>query len=135
MWTCPKCERQFKTTNQSHTCSKVSIDALFEGRPDELVLAFDRLLALVVDWEPISIGTAKHTIVLTNRKAWLIVKPMRQELDLKFYYPEALESELFRRVARAYNHKFAHHLRIRHPEEINEEMLALLRKGYDFALG
>ncbi len=133
MWTCPNCERQFKTTNQSHTCGNVSIDDLFEGRPDDLVLAFDRLLALVVDWEPISIGTAKHTIVLTNRKAWLIVKPMRKELDIKFYYQEALESDLLHRVVSTYQ-KYAHHIRIRTAEEITEEMLGLLRKGYDYAL-
>jgi len=85
MWECPKCERIFKTTNQSHSCTNKTLDDLFENRPDNLILTFDKLLVAVMDWEPNSAGASTNTIVFTNKKAWLIVKPMTKELDLKFY--------------------------------------------------
>jgi addiction module HigA family antidote len=62
MWTCPRCERRFKSPNQSHTCSDTTIGELFLDRSDELVLAFDRILQAVMQWQPNSVGAARHAV-------------------------------------------------------------------------
>lgn len=37
MWQCPKCNREFKNTNQDHFCGKIeTIDQYIEEQPDEL---------------------------------------------------------------------------------------------------
>ena len=128
MWTCPRCKRRFKSTNQSHTCVKKTVDKLFVDRPDHLVLAYDRVMNEVMHWKPNSVGASRHSVVFANHKAWLIVKPMTQELDLKFYYHEALDSEVFKKVA-PFGKKYAHHIRIREEYEVTPEVLALLREG------
>ena len=133
MWTCPDCERKFKTTNQSHTCVKVDIGELFIDKPDELVLAYDTLCQMVMPWQPNSVGATAKAIVFASQKAWLIVKPMKTELDLKFYYSEPIESELIRRRG-TMGKKFAHHVRINHEDQISAELLKLLKMGYDFSL-
>ncbi len=133
MWTCPRCERQFKTTNQSHSCVQTTIDDLFAKRPDHLLLAFDTLLTQLMDWEPISVGPSKNTVVFTNRKAFLIIRPMQKVLDIKFYYDEALSSERIHKITE-YNGKYAHHIRIQDEIEIDEEILGLIRQGYQFAM-
>lgn len=134
MWQCPKCERLFKTTNQSHSCGQKTIDDLFVNRPENLILAFDKLLVTVMDWLPNDAGAAVNTIVFTNKKAWLIVKPMTKELDVKFYYDEVLQSPYLKKVSDFGRNKFAHHIRIREAYEINEEVVKLLKLGYDFAM-
>jgi len=134
MWTCPKCERQFKTTNQSHACGVATLDDLFEGKPDHLLLAFDRILAEVIDWQPCSVGAAKKAVVFTSKKAWLIVRPMKKELDLKFYYEEELRSGLLKKVAPWTRNKFAHHIRVQGPEDITPQLLDLLRIGHTYSL-
>lgn len=134
MWTCPRCQRQFKGTNQSHSCVTFDIDDLFEGKPENLLLAFDRLLVQVIDWEPNSLGPTKNAIVFTNKKAWLIVKPMSKELDIKFYFDTVLESAALKKVAPFYGNKYAHHIRISDENQITPEVLRLLRVGFDFAL-
>jgi hypothetical protein len=130
MWTCPRCERQFKTANQMHTCSDRTIDDIFEGKPQPLLYAFDALLVGVIDWEPISVGAAKRAIVFTKYKAWLIVRPMSKELDIKFYYPEVIQHPLVRKTV-PYRKDFAHHIRISDPDEVNEPLLQLLRRAYE----
>lgn len=133
MWTCPNCERNFKTTNQSHSCTDIDIGEFFIGKPDELVLAFDFILQSVAQWEPNSVGSATRSIVFTSKKAWLIIKPMKTELDVKFYYDSPIESGVLKKVTDFYG-KFAHHIRIKSPEQIDGEVLRLLRMGYEYSL-
>ncbi|MEL6697108.1 MAG: DUF5655 domain-containing protein [Bacteroidota bacterium] len=133
MWTCPKCERNFKSKNQSHYCTQIDMDTLFEGKPEGLLLAFDELLVGVAGWEPLSVGVAKHAIVFASQKAWLIVKPMSKELDVKFYFDQKLESELLHSI-KMWGKKYAHHLRFKQPEQVTAEVFQLLRKGFEFSL-
>jgi hypothetical protein len=56
-WTCPKCERELPWADFRHYCKRVSLDILFEGRSDELVLVFDKILAEVADWPKVLIST------------------------------------------------------------------------------
>ena len=133
MWTCLTCTRQFKTVNQSHSCVSQDLGRLFEGRPDHLVLAFDTLMTAVLDWQPQTVGASKNAIVFTNKKAWLIVKPLRAELDVKFYSDEILDSPLVKKIT-LWNKKQGHHVRLRDEREVTPALLTLLRRGYDFAL-
>lgn len=133
MWKCPSCKRNFKSANQSHTCTTFDMGELFLGKPDALVASFDLLLQEVQDWEPMSMGAAKHSIVLTSIKAWLIVKPMKSELDLKFYNSKVLDSGRFKKVTQ-YNAKYAHHIRISDPMEVDRQLIDLLRIGFDYSL-
>jgi len=112
-----------------HTCSDRTIDDIFEGKPQPLLFAFDALLAAVIDWEPISVGAAKRAIVFTKYKAWLIVRPMSKELDIKFYYPEVIQHSLIKKTT-AYRNDFAHHIRIADPDEVNEPLLQLLWRAF-----
>lgn len=109
------------------------VGELFVGRPDHLVLAFDAVMTAVMQWQPNTMGASKHTAIFTNKKAWLIVKPMRQTLDLKFYNHEAVDSELVKST-RPYGKKLAHHIRIAHEFEVTSPLLDLLRIGYQYAM-
>ena len=133
MWQCAKCQRLFQKEKQSHICVVKDVGELFEGKPDELVLAWDALTQQVMSWQPNVYSAATHSIVYTSHKAWLIVKPMRALLDIKFYCAERLEDPLIVKTT-AYGNKYAHHLRIAHEEELSPELFALLRQGYDYSI-
>lgn len=132
MWTCPDCDRNFKTSNQSHMCTNTTIDEIFEGKSDALLLAFDKLLVGVIDWEPCSVGTSTKSIVFTKEKAWLIVKPMSKALDIKFYFSKVIPHKLVFKTTH-FGKKYAHHIRVNDESEITLELLQLIKKGYDFA--
>ncbi|MEM6800144.1 MAG: DUF5655 domain-containing protein [Bacteroidota bacterium] len=114
-------------------CIQKDVGELFVGKPDELVLAYDDIIQVISQWEPHSLGASINTIVITSQKAWLIIKPMKKELDLKFYHDEALGSKKLKKV-QAWGKKFAHHIRIKGPEELDEEVLELLRMGFEYSL-
>lgn len=133
MWTCPNCERVFKSTNQSHMCSDRTIDDVFADVSDPLVIAFDAIFQIVMEWAPMSAGAATHSIVFTNKRAWLIIKPMAKVLDVKFYTNEPIESDRFKKITE-YKGKYAHHLRVADEMEVTEEIVDLLRIGWEWGM-
>ena len=97
------------------------------------MLAYDDLVQAVNHWQPNSIGASTNAIVFASEKAWLIVKPMKKELDVKFYNDEPLESGRLKSVYKVSN-KYAHHFRLRGPGELSSELLRLLKVGHTYSL-
>lgn len=117
----------------SHMCSTKDMAKLFVGKPDELVLAFDAILEGTAQWEPNTAGASINTIVFTSRKAWLIVRPMTKELDVKFYNDEKLESDALKKVS-AFGKRYAYHIRLKSAEEVDGEVFRLLKMGHEYSL-
>lgn len=114
-------------------CTEVDLGTLFDGKSDELVIAFDDIVQMLTQWEPFNIGVAVHSIVVTSQKAWLIIKPMKKELDLKFYCDHPVESDRIKRVTE-YREKYAHHIRVSGPEQLTDEVYRLLREGFEWSM-
>lgn len=132
MWTCPKCERVFKSNNQSHYCNEATLDDIFANKPDDLLLAFDCIMTEVVNWDQVTVGAARKAVVFSTGKAWLILRPMSKVLDIKFYNDTPLDSRKIHKID-MWGKKYAHHIRVKNEEEINEEVFKLLRRGYEFS--
>ena len=133
MWTCPKCDRKFEKNRQSHFCIKKDAGELFIDKPDALVLTFDKIMTQVLQWQPNEMAACKKSVVFTSKKAWLIVKPMSKELDVKFYYPDQVDSNLVK-TYRKYANKWAHHVRLSYEEEVTPGVYELLRKGFEYSI-
>ena len=130
MWTCPKCERDLKNPNQWHNCVKVSIDSLFEGKSDELVLVFDKLLSEIIDWENIAVSATQNCIVFVHNQTFLIIRPMKKQLDLKFY-TQSKQDEFPIVKSNFYSGKYENHIRVSNLSELNPTIYTFIRQSYN----
>lgn len=129
MYTCPKCERELKNLNQWHNCVKVSIDSLFEGKAEELVFVFDKLLAEIVDWEQVAVSATKNCIVFVHNQTFLIIRPMKKALDLKFYSATQQEEEPIVKSI-FYSGKYENHIRVSTLEDITPTVYNYIKQSY-----
>ena len=129
-WTCPKCEREFAKAEQRHWCARVSLDSLFAGRKPELVLVFDKILAEVADWEGVLIGTTPNCIVFTRRLTFLVIRPMKKELDIKFYSKVAHPEKPIVQ-SKAWGNKFENHVRIALLDDLRPALFQYIRESYN----
>lgn len=129
-WICPKCERELKSETQTHYCAKVDLNTLFEGKSAELVLTFDKLLALVADWEDVAISTTPNCVVFVHRQTFFVIKPMKAVLDVKFYSAAPLNGLVPFKVL-TYSGRYANHFRISKPEEITPAIMRYIRESYE----
>ena len=90
---CPSCKRLLRNPNAWHYCKEVDIDDLFVKKSDEIVLAFDRILQIVGEWEDVDISATKNCVVFVKNKTFLVVKPMTKFLEVKFYSNEIIEDD------------------------------------------
>lgn len=85
---CPKCQRLLPRPKAWHYCAQIDIDSLFEGKSEALVYLFDKILADVFDWQGVAVSATKNCIVFVRHKTFLVIRPMKTQLDVKFYLSE-----------------------------------------------
>lgn len=129
-WTCPKCERELPWNDYRHYCQRVNLDDLFEGRSPELVLTFDKILAELADWPKVLVGVTPNCIVFTRRVGFLVVRPMKKWLDLKFYSAvQHTDQPVIKSIA--VGKKFANHIRVSSVEELRPGIFQYIRESYE----
>jgi Domain of unknown function (DUF5655) len=129
-WKCPKCERTLKNAHQWHCCLNQDIDNLFIGKPNELMLAFDKILSNVFDFENVEISATKNCIVFFKTQTFLVIKPMKKELNIKFYLSKPINNFPVIKVA-LYGKQHEHHIRISTIEEVNSQLFSFLKQSHD----
>jgi hypothetical protein len=106
------------------------IDNLFVNKDKELMYAFDKLLSYIIDWEDVSVSATKNCIVFVNTQTFLVVKPMKKVLNIKFYLNEPKEIPPVFKVAK-YNGREEHHVRVSTLEEINTPLVDMIKSSYN----
>lgn len=129
MQTCPKCERELRNPNQWHNCVKVNIGDLFKNKAEELEFIFDRLLAEIIDWENIAVSATKNCVVFVHHKTFLVVRPMKTKLDIKFY-SEKEQNDFPITKSLVWNSKYENHIRISSLDELTTEIYNFIKQSY-----
>jgi len=129
-WTCPKCERELPWQDFRHYCKRVDLNSLFEGRPEELVLVFDKILAEVADWPKVLISTTPNCRVFYRRTGFLVIRPMKKWLDLKFYSKVAHKEKPVIKSAVS-GKKFENHIRLTTLDELKPGIFVYIRESYE----
>lgn len=132
MQTCPKCERELRNPKQWHNCIKVNIGDLFKNKAEELEFIFDRLLAEIIDLENIVVSATKNCIVFVHHKTFLIVRPMKTQLDIKFY-SEKEQNDFPIIKSLVWNSKYENHIRISTLDELTTEIYSFIKKSYQIS--
>lgn len=129
-WVCPKCERELKSETQTHYCAKVNLDSLFKAKSTELTLTFDKLLLLVADWTDVAISTTPNCVVFVHRQTFLVVRPLKGVLDIKFYAASP-PTALVPYKSYIYSGRYASHLRVSRLEDLTPVMIRYIRESYE----
>ena len=76
------------------------------------------------------VGTTPNCIVFTRRRAFLIIRPLKKELDLKFYSKAAhAEKPVVKSVA--VGNKFENHIRLSFMDQLKPGIFQHFRESYE----
>jgi len=112
-----------------HYCIKVSVDELLKDQSEELVLAFDKLLAEVSDWDGVTVSCSKNCIVFVHKQTFFVIRPMKKWLDLKFYSEKKPEERfIFKSIF--YAKRYQNHIRLTSLNELTPRVYALVKESH-----
>jgi len=108
------------------------VDALYAGRPDVRAI-HDRLWSVISGLgDDIEVAPKKGYLSLRRRTQFAMVKPAARHLDLALVIPDAAVTPRFESAA-SFNALFTHRVRVRSVADIDDELVAWIRRAFDRA--
>jgi hypothetical protein len=128
-YTCPICERELRSLKQWHNCVNRTVGDLLTGRNQELILTCDALLATIISWPDVIASTTQNCIVFVHKKTFLIIRPLKTVLDIKFFsQTELIQEDILKSIP--YSGKYENHIRISKTTDLTPNRISLFRASY-----
>ena len=106
------------------------------GKPDGIVVLYERFIALVQECGPFTYRVTKTAITLKgSRRGFAGAKPTKRSLDGYLDLQRQLGDERIRRVSPYTKRLFVHQFRITSLDQLDEEFAAWIREAYDVGAG
>lgn len=132
MWTCPKCTRTFRNTNQMHTCNLVDKELFFLQRPPHF-----RDLYETIKKETLKFGEFREeavnpdVIFFKTKSTFLAIKIKKKWIDIEFFLDHLEDVPPIKKYLQTSKHRFAHLLSIDSEEDIDLQLLDWIKASYD----
>ena len=130
LWQCPACDRSFANRNQSHSCSNVSLESHFTGKPEKVRELFDAVRAMIKKCGPVKILPEKTRIAFQVRMSFIAVQVRRDYLIGHFVFARRVEHPRFTRVETFSPRNHLHAFRLDRLADLDNQFAAWVREAY-----
>jgi predicted transport protein len=135
MWTCPKCNRNFRNANQNHSCILVLKENLFAKRPVYLNILYNKIVGFVK-----TLGDYREETVLPDviffktQSSFLAVKVKKDHLEIEFFLSYHEEDPSIAKWLQTSKHRFAHVVKIDREEDITMQLTGWIKQSYHLVI-
>src|SRR5687767_4827514 len=110
-WTCPKCTRTLSRPNAWHQCMQKPLESLFVKKEAIVYTLFTQTHQKVKTWKTVQASATQNCVVYVAQSTFLIIRPMKSALDIKFYLTQPSEEFPVYKVD-AWGSRYVHHIRL-----------------------
>lgn len=129
-WICPKCDRTLTRPNAWHQCIRKPVEALFVRKDPVVYQLYRQIQKSVSRWKNVKWSATENCIVYISQTTFLIIKPMRSCLELKFSLSEAVEVFPVYK-AQQWGKRVWHLIRLYEEGDVDEAVVKLLKRAYE----
>jgi len=135
MWTCSKCKRSFRNTNQSHSCVPDSKKDLFADRPAFLKKLYDKIIVEVkllgaCREETVSPGV----IYFKTKSTFLAIKVKKTYLEVEFFLDHHEDHPSIASWLQTSKHRFVHVVKLDCKTDITRQLMEWIKDSYHLIL-
>ena len=131
LWICPDCGARLVTRNLWHSCVRGSLDALFDGADPPVREAARRYVALLYGLGDVQVIAQKSRLVCVARVRFGGLTPQKRSFLAAFALRRWAESPRIAKRADYGPRWRGHFVRIRNPDEVDDELRAWLQESHD----
>ena len=131
MWTCKKCGRSFRNTNQPHTCKLISKNDLFVKRPAHLKKLYQQVEAVVKTFGAFREEAILPDVIFFKTKStFMAVKMKKDHLDIEFFLDHVEDAPPVSKYLQTSKHRVAHLVPIDEEKDINPQLKKWMKESY-----
>lgn len=131
-WTCPNCQRVFKSNNQGHSCVTKSLNEHFTRKEPQVYTTYLKLESYLKSFEAIQISPVINAILFSSKSTFLAIKPKKSWLDLEFILDYEANEFPIHKIVSVSKTRFAHFVRIQNETDIDDQLTSWIKKAYEF---
>ncbi len=133
-WTCPECGRLFARAGQGHDCAPgMSLEEYFESDPGHERPIFDAVMAHLDGVGPVHADAVSVGIFLKNPRKFAELRTMTRWVAIGFSLSRPAHHPTIKRKVVRYGTRWWHVANVTSPDEVDDELLALITEAYDEA--
>lgn len=130
LWQCPNCKRPFANLNQSHFCSRYTLQEHLAGKTPQAVRLFRQFAKLVRRCGGVHVIPEKTRIAFQVRMSFAAVSLRRNRLVGHVVLARRLENPRFTKVQTISPRNHVHSFCFTSREQMDKEVLRWLREAY-----
>ena len=135
-WRCPRCDREFARTRQSHTCLPGnSLDATFRGRPPEQRAICDAVLRALKPLGRVHADAVRVGVFLKSDRKLAELRPKTKWLACTLYLDRTIDDPRIARVMHWSSATYVNEIKLRTVADVDDQFVAWLTEAYDRATG
>ena len=131
LWQCPKCKREFKNRNQSHSCKSITLDKHFENKPYARELFRYLKQEIENNIGPLKIETQPCCIHLVSNYTFGAVWALKDKIRIDFRTDFEINSKKTWKMIKMSSNRYLYYLDITDKKDIDKELLSWIKMAYD----
>ena len=130
-WVCPRCEREFDRTRQSHVCLPGnSVADTFAGTRGWQRPICDAVIEHVESLGPVHVDAVGVGVFLKHQSKFAELRPMVRALSLSLVLPRPVQDGRFTRRPAGSAHRYWHFMRLTGVADVDDQVRAWLDESY-----
>ncbi len=133
-WICDECGRVFGKAGQRHDCAPgLTIEEYFETGPPHERPVFDEVMRRLESIGPLHLDVVAVGIFFKNPAKFAELRPMRNWVALSFSLGRIARHRTITRKVVAYGARHWHTANVATPDDVDDDLVALVAEAYDDA--
>jgi hypothetical protein len=132
VWTCPKCKRRFRRTNQRHACGTGDRAEVLRNRAPAIVALYTDLEKFATSLGPVEVVTRERYVLLRSTRIFADAIVMSDCLRLAIHLSRRVDHPLFIKVG-ADRNQVTHIAKLHSIAEF-KAMKPFLREAYEYSI-
>ena len=129
-WTCPRCDREFGRSHQSHTCLPGnSVERTFAGRPPEQRAIYEAILEHLTSLGPVHVDAVQVGVFLKTERKLAELRPKSRWLSCNLYLPEPIDDPRIARSLRLSSTRVLSEIKVRSADEVDDTLRGVAHRG------
>ncbi len=132
MWKCKECNREFRNTNQPHSCKPYALNEHFKNKDYAKGLYNELLSAVKKEVGPYkveSLSCCIHIVDLKTKITYFCVYALKDGIKLHFGSNKPLKDERILKSAKVSLSKYMHEMAIKDKSEIDDKLINWLKES------